>query len=98
MPRGQLYNRDGSLTAYALTCGHIEKRGNDEAGVRLEQCRSKVYRVTGHGRWLRHDIYRGPSLTAARRAFRSFDYIRASRETREAILAAHEGAPVPPLP
>lgn len=74
------YNKRGFLTSYALSCGYVEIRGDDESGVRLERLSSGVYRVYGTGRWIRGE---GESfhetLGAARRAFMAFDHVSLSR-------------------
>ena len=73
------YTRRGFLTRYALACGYVEIRGDAESGVRLEQVSSNgLLRVAGTGRWLRHDIYNGPSLRDARHAFMAFNHLAAS--------------------
>lgn len=68
--KNSFYNRNGSLTRYALACGYVETFGDDERGVRLEQFSSNgALRVIQDGRWHREVLYLGPSLGAARRAF-----------------------------
>lgn len=76
----QLKTKKGRLTRYGLACGYIEKRGTDEANIRLEQiCSSGTLRVIASGRWVRASIYCGRDLAAARKAYDSFHLGTAER-------------------
>ena len=64
------YTARGRLTRYGLACGYVERKGNDEAGVVLEQiCSNGALRVMQRGRWGRKELYCGQSLHDARKAF-----------------------------
>ena len=66
------HTKDGWLTRYALACGYVERRGTDEAYAKLQQiCSNGALEVIVGGRWYRGPpIYRGLSLTEARKVFR----------------------------
>ena len=83
----QFYTKRGFLTRYALACGYVEIRGNDESGVRLEQISSNgTLRVVGTGRWIRGELdYFTMNLTEARKRFMSVDHVAKSKE----IAAKH---------
>ncbi len=72
----KFYTKSGRLTRYALACGYVEKKGDDEAGAVMEQlCSNGVLRVMQRGRWGRKELYCGPSLWAARKALDSGQYV-----------------------
>lgn len=64
------YNKDGTLTRYALSCGYLEKYSRNDDVVTLE--------MLGQGFHVRGFIddtrfaYCGPSLTEARKLYRQY--------------------------
>ncbi len=94
--RDKFKNKDGTSTEYALACGYIDvatfPRGvravDAQARVTLERhagCRA--YSVTSSGRYLRRHDYDGPSLTAARKAWR--DAARTLERDEQAARVAY---------
>lgn len=86
----RFYTANGWLTRYALACGYVEIRGDDESGVRLEQISSNgALRVIGTGRWIRSEnMWLGRDLKAARKAFRKFNHLTLTKTIADAHLAA----------
>lgn len=58
------YNKDGSLTKYALACGYVQKKGNRQL-YQEHTCYHVVVEI--EGKFLRESTY---SLTEARKAYR----------------------------
>jgi len=58
------YNKDGSLTKYALLCGYVQKKGNRQL-YQEHTCYHVIVEVDG--KFLRESTH---SLTEARKAYR----------------------------
>lgn len=61
------YTKRGRLKRYAFACGYIEREGDDDLGVCLDQISGNVLRVSETGRNRQDCGWTGTSLTAARR-------------------------------
>lgn len=94
----QLKTKKGRLTAYGFSCGYTEtrdrqglandgRRWNDEAYVRIE-ARGMGYLVRASGRYMRREVYLGPSLSAARQALDTFNIEAAHEADKEAYFAS----------
>jgi len=59
------YNKDGSLTKYALACGYVQKKGNRQL-YQEHTCYHVIVEL--EGKFLRESTY---SLGEARKAYRT---------------------------